>query len=63
VSLPPCPVRSIRSDATRVDAPEDLPKESRSQRALGQPEDEVPGMPDQVTTGRKIGIDSIRART
>jgi hypothetical protein len=34
-----------------LDAPEDLPKESRSQVALGQLEDEVPGMPDQATTG------------
>jgi hypothetical protein len=34
-----------------LDAPEDLPKESRSQVALGQLEDEVPRMPDQATTG------------
>ena len=34
-----------------LDAPEDLPNESRSQVALGQLEDEVPGMPNQATTG------------
>jgi hypothetical protein len=34
-----------------LDAPENLPKGSRSQVALGQLRDEVPGMPDQAAAG------------
>src|SRR6266852_5049291 len=51
--LPPSvpSARSSRMPRESLDAPEDLPKESRSQVALGQLEDEVPGMPDQATTG------------
>jgi hypothetical protein len=34
-----------------LDAPDNLPKESRSQVAFGQLEDEVPGTPAQAATG------------
>jgi hypothetical protein len=34
-----------------LDAPEDLPNESRSQVALGQPENEVPGNADEAPAG------------
>jgi hypothetical protein len=34
-----------------LDAPEDLPNESRSQIALSQLKDEVPGMPDEAPAG------------
>ena len=34
-----------------LDAPENLPKESRRQVALGQPQDEVPGVPNEAPAG------------
>jgi hypothetical protein len=34
-----------------LDAPDDLPKERRSQVALGQLQDEVPSMPDEAPAG------------
>jgi hypothetical protein len=34
-----------------LDAPDNLPKQALREAALGQLEDEVPGMPDQATTG------------
>ena len=34
-----------------LDPPEDLPKERRSQEALSQLQDEVPGMPDEAPAG------------
>jgi len=36
-----------------LDAPEDLPKESRRQVALGQREHEVPRMPDEAPADRE----------
>jgi hypothetical protein len=57
-----------------LDAPEDLPKESRSQVALGRLEDEVPSMPDQAAAGleqsksntaavRIVNINTLRQRS
>lgn len=34
-----------------LDAPDNLPKETACQVALGQIEDEVPGMPDEAPVG------------
>jgi hypothetical protein len=34
-----------------LDAPEDLPKQAPRQEALGQLEDEIPGMPDEALAG------------
>ncbi len=34
-----------------LDAPEDVPRVALGQATFGQLEDEVPGMPDQATTG------------
>ena len=34
-----------------LDAPENLPEEAPRQVALGKLQDEVPGMPDQASTG------------
>ena len=52
-SLPPClpSGRSGRMPPESLDAPEDLPKESRRQVAFGQLSDEVPGMSDEAPAG------------
>ena len=53
-SFPP-PLCRIRESGwiprESLDAPEDLPKEGRGQVALGQLEDEVPGMSDESSAG------------
>ena len=43
--------RSRRMPRESRNVPEDLPKERRCQVALGQLEDEIPGMADEATAG------------
>src|SRR5713101_5706204 len=45
-----------------LDAPEDLPKESRCQVALGQLEDEVPSVPNEAPAGLEQALLQARQR-
>ncbi len=45
-----------------LDAPEDLPKESRCQVARGQLQDEVPGVPNEAATGLEQPLLEARQR-
>ena len=57
-----CGPRSGRVPRQSLDAPENLPEQARRQVALGELQDEVPGMPDQASAGLEESLLEARQR-
>src|SRR5262245_10181076 len=54
--------RSGRVPRQSLDAPKNLPKQARRQGALGELQDEVPGMPNEAATGLEEPLLEARQR-
>src|SRR6516165_3722801 len=54
--------RSRRVPRESLDAPKNLPEQARRQVALGELQDEVPGMPDEASAGLEQSLLETRQR-